>query len=145
MKRSIGMIMIMLSLLCACSNEAEPERRERRTIFESEGEYWKAVVDNTVLERNGKRYFQIRYAYLGDPNDLDHVKKIVFAQGTSLGTQVVTEFEPAKGKESGEFLIEYDLIQDGEGYSALDAIEKDRLNIQIEWETSERAFEDEIK
>ncbi|SFS73229.1 hypothetical protein [Paenibacillus sp. BC26] len=157
-----------LFILSACSG-GEPIKDS--IIFESEGEQWKATIQNNVIEHGGRHYFNIIYQYKGDLEDLRKVERISFAQGTALGTEIMNIYDPSykaklikkggyqeeseeqygiiideiKKRNSNKFTIKYALMEAENDYTTLDAIEKDRISIIINWETKEKKYDDKIK
>jgi hypothetical protein len=169
--RKIYVIVISLFiLLSACSNGESNDDNLNNIIFQSEGEQWEATILNDVIERDGKSYFNIIYRYKGDIEDLRGVERISFAQGTALGTQVKNLYDPTykeklvsegeyqeeyeeqygiiideiKKRNTNDFIIEYNLMEVDNEYTTLDAIEKDRILIIINWETKDSKDEDKI-
>ncbi|MFC4809716.1 hypothetical protein [Paenibacillus sp. GCM10023250] len=165
--KKVCLYVIFLFTLSGCSG-GKPV--EDNIIFQSEGQLWKATIQNKVIEHGGKHYFNIIYQYKGDLEDLHEVEKISFAQGTALGTQIVNIYDPSykselinnggyqeeyegkygviiddiKKRNTNEFTIKYAMIIDN-AYTTLDAIQKDRISIIINWETQEKKYEDKIK
>ncbi|SFS76520.1 hypothetical protein SAMN05428962_2724 [Paenibacillus sp. BC26] len=139
-------------------------------IFQSEGKQWKATIHNNVIEHDGKHYFNIIYQYKGDLEDLHEVERISFAHGTALGTQIINIYDPSykaklinngeyqeeyedqygiiideiKMRKTNEFTVEYTMMEADNDYTTLDAIEKDRISIIINWETQDKKYEDDI-
>ncbi|MHA6483599.1 hypothetical protein ACX1C1_17060 [Paenibacillus sp. strain BS8-2] len=166
--KKVCLFVVFLFILSACSG-GEPTKDS--IIFQSEGEQWEATIQNTVIKHDGRHYFNITYRYKGDLEDLREVDKISFAQGTVLGTEIINVYDPAykaklieKGgyqveyekqhgiiideiqkRNTNEFTIEYAMMNDGNEYTTLDAIEKDRISVIINWETQEKKYEDKIK
>lgn len=164
--RSLSIILILMICLLGCSSE----QTNKHNSYESLGEYWKVKFDDTSLKRNGKDYFQIHYIYIGSINDLQEIERITFAQGTKLGTQLVNLYDPnykeqlilkgnyaeeyeekygikiekIKERNSREFIIEYNNMQVDSGYTTLDAINEDGINIQIGWESKDKKYNDEL-
>lgn len=167
MRRFISILLLILSLTfaSACSNGSD-----EASSFEGIGQHWKASIDSKLYEKNGKKKFVITYQYLGAIEDIHTLKRIVFAQGTILGTEVVNVYDPEykeellnKGqyqeeneetygiviedlhqRKSTEFPIEYFFLDDGET-NIFEAIKLDRMNIQIIWETGGTVQKDKIE
>lgn len=155
-------------MLGACSNRADYEKP--RLIYEGAGQYWSAEITDAVTRMNGKDYFTITYKYLGDFGDLLRMDRITFAQGTSLGTETVDWVDTAykekllsqgkysedeegkrgivvesiKNKQTPEFAVLYPLILVDGSYTNLEAIDQDRISIQIRWTCEDVEFQDEI-
>ncbi|SFT05999.1 hypothetical protein [Paenibacillus sp. BC26] len=166
--KKICLYVSMLFILSACSGGEQPI--EDRIIFQSEGEQWKAIIQNNVIEHDGKHYFNIIYQYKGNLEDLHEVERISFAQGTALGTQIINIYDPSykaklinnggyqeeyeerygiiideiKKRNTNEFTVEYAMVEADNDYTTLDAIEKDRILIIINWETQGKKYEDKI-
>jgi hypothetical protein len=99
------------------------------------------------------------------------VKRITFAQGTELGTQVINVYDPSykeklmavgnyqeeyeeqygiiidhiQNRETRDFIIEYGLMEAEKGYTTLYSIKKNGILIIIKWETQGEEYEDHIK
>lgn len=167
MRRFFLILLQILSLTfaSACSNGPE-----EISSFEGIGQHWKASIDSKLHEKNGKKKFIITYQYLGTIEEIHTFKKIVFAQGTSLGTEVVNVYDPKYKEEllnmgqyqeeneekygiiiedlnqrkSTDFQIDYYFIDDGET-DTFEAIKMDRLNVQVIWETGGTVQKDTIE
>jgi len=165
MKASPLIIFLMLGLL-GCSSD----QPNKQTTLEASGDYWTAIVNDTVVEENGKSYFHIRFIYMGEKSDLKDIDRITFAQGTTLGTQLVNVYDPSykeqlilngdyeeaneerygikveniKDRSSNEFTIEYYMLESDNGSTVFDAMEEDRMNIQIQWESSGNNYKEEL-
>ncbi|MGM0884968.1 MAG: hypothetical protein ACQEXQ_28485 [Bacillota bacterium] len=170
MRKIYVIVIFLLILLSACSNGESNSDNLNNIIFQSEGEQWEATILNDVVERDGKSYFNIIYQFKGDMEDLRGVERISFAQGTALGTQVKNIYDPTykeilvnegeyqeeyeeqygiiideiKKRNTNVFIIEYDLLEADNRYITLDAIEKDRISIVINWETKDSKHEDKF-
>ncbi|MGZ9583717.1 hypothetical protein [Paenibacillus marinisediminis] len=157
-------LILSFSFIVGCSKEQEVSNS-----YEASGQYWKAYVSPEVQQINGMNKFIITYQYLGSLDDINKAQKIVFAQGTLLGTQVINVFDreykeelmrdgqysqeyeetygviidDLKHKKTTEFNIEYALLRD-QGMNTFEAINKDGMNIQVQWEMVNEKFEDEI-
>ncbi|MCR2802800.1 hypothetical protein [Paenibacillus soyae] len=153
------MYLFILSLffLSACSME-----QDKPKSYEAKGQYWQAHINPEVELINGKRKFTITFHYLGSIVDINQTKKIVFAQGTRLGTEVVNVFdsthkeesikaeelygiitEDLQNKKTTEFKVDYYFMEDADT-DTFEAIEEDRMNIQILWERNNSEFNDVI-
>lgn len=161
---------ITFLILLACSKE-EDNRNSGDIIFNSEGSQWKATIQNDEIKRTGKKYFRIIYQYKGDLKDLDEVERITFAQGTEMGTQVISVYDPSykeklmtagsyqeefeeqygiiidhiQKRETKDFIIEYGLMEAEKGYTTLSSIKKNGILIIIKWETQGEEHEDRIE
>lgn len=54
------------------------------------------------------------------------------------------KIEKIKERNSREFIIEYNNMQVDSGYTTLDAINEDGINIQIGWESKDKKYNDEL-
>ncbi|MBD2846074.1 hypothetical protein IDH44_12790 [Paenibacillus sp. IB182496] len=156
---------LMLVLVAGCAEETRTD-----TIFQAAGESWEATVYGAVVAEDKLDYFSIEYTYLGEPDDLERFDRIVFAQGTSLGTQVVNLYDPTykkrrieegrydvanedengilvediRNKELPTFVIDYRLQESGE-MNTLDYIEMGDVSLQLVWEAEGERYEDTIR
>ena len=163
------LFVLLLVLLSACSIEGKIN--DKKTIFKSEGEHWSISINNEVFERNGISYFTIKYVFKGDLEQLHQVENITFSQGTVLGTQLKNVYDTTykerlvkeghyeeektdqygiivdeiKNRNSKDFFIEYDLIQEDQNYTTLDAIEKDKIMVMINWETKDNKYQEVLQ
>jgi hypothetical protein len=80
---------LLIAFASACSNE-----QKESFVFEGHGRYWKASINPEVQVINGIKKFTITFQYLGSIQEMNAIHKIVFAQGTSLGTEVVNVYDP---------------------------------------------------
>jgi len=165
-RRRISFYILFISLIFLVACQMQPEEQR---AFESTGQYWKAQINPEVQMIRGKNQFSISFQYLGSLEDIHKTKKIMFAQGTLLDTQVVNVFdltykdelikknqykdedgayngivvEDLKNKKSKEFDVKYMLSENNE-MNTFEAINKDRMNIKIRWEIDGKEYNDEI-
>jgi len=52
--------------------------------------------------------------------------------------------ENIKDRSSNEFTIEYYMLESDNGSTVFDAMEEDRMNIQIQWESSGNNYKEEL-
>lgn len=166
----VAFVAFLFFFLSACSPSGINDGPSNSIIFQSEGNRWEAIIENDVIERNGKKYFKILYRYKGDVEDLRDVERITFAQGTALGTQVRNLYDPTyqqklanqggyqeeyeeqygiiideiKNRHSKDFMIEYDLLEADLEYTTFDEVLKDGIMIIIHWETRDYEYKDRI-
>lgn len=169
MRKLFFFIILSFTILSACSNQ-DDTHITKDIIFQSEGKHWKATVQDTIVEFNGKSYFNINYYYKGNIEDLNKVNRISFAQGTELGTQIVNLYDPSykekliakdayqeeyeekygividkiQDRDKKEFIIKYILSKENDDYTILDVIKQNGINIIIKWETETSKYEESI-
>lgn len=166
MRRSffICILIFALFIVSACS-----KKQEESLVLEGHGKQWKANVDTELQLINGKNMFNITYTYLGSLEEINQAQSIVFAQGTSSGTQAVTVYdskykeelvengtyqeeyedvygtliEDLRNRKNTEFTISY-YFQEDKANNTFEAMKDDKMNIQIQWKTSNQEYKDVI-
>ncbi|MFS0724214.1 hypothetical protein [Paenibacillus sp. 1P07SE] len=144
---------------------------ERVRISTLEGKLWTAEISDEIKEQGGRRHFTIHYTYKGELERLQQIDRIVFGQGTSLGSQVITlydeehrqskieegliqESDPSEqlavlveslgDRESKTFAIDYELFVADNGDTNLDYALTDGTLLIIEWEADGAEFEENL-
>lgn len=165
------MLGIIIALICGCSDQVEKEKNYENNAIEQSGLIWDAKVKPNIIKRSGKKYFQIEYTFKGTSNELNTIDRISFAQGTSLGTQIINVFDPSyvetlsehndhdsiydfppgivmeeiKNRPTKSFIIDYDWIETlNDPYTVWDAIREDRILITINWEKNGETYSETL-
>lgn len=157
-------LLLLVAFTSACSNEQKDP-----IVFEGYGQHWKARINPEVQVINGIKKFTVTFQYLGSIQEINGIHKIVFAQGTRLGTEVVNVYDPIykqqlldKGeykeeyektfgiivetltsRASTEFTLAYSFIEDG-STDLFEAVAIDGMNIQISWGHKDEENKDTI-
>ncbi|QGQ93802.1 hypothetical protein EHS13_02215 [Paenibacillus psychroresistens] len=165
--KSFFVILCFVILISACSKEV----RAPKDSYEGHGSLWDVHVENSFVEKNGSRFFNIIYSYKGSNDELQEITHISFAQGTQLNSQIVNVFnnshkdkliaegkyqeeeitrlgiifDDLKHKNDKDFKIEFKSNDNDKDFDVFKVIESDRINLQIHWENNQEKHEESIE